>query len=240
MADIEQLKEKVYQANMGLYESNLVIGTFGNVSGRDKKSGLVAIKPSGVDYRELKAGDIVVLDLEGAIVEGDLNPSSDTKTHLELYKAFSDIGGIVHTHSTYATAWAQAKRPVPCLGTTHADYFYGEVPVTGVISDPAIKKDYEQETGTLIIDTFKYIDYHHMKAVLVACHGPFTWGVDAAEAVSLSVTLEEISKSSFLSVMLNPSLKNMKKSLLDKHYLRKHGPGAYYGQGGEKSRSKDK
>ena len=239
MTDLEQLKEKVYQANMGLYKSNLVIGTFGNVSGRDKKSGLVAIKPSGVDYRELKAGDIVVLDLEGAVVEGDLNPSSDTKTHLELYKAFSDIGGIVHTHSTYATAWAQAKRPVPCLGTTHADYFYGEVPVTPVISDTAIKKDYEQETGTLIIDTFKYIDYHHMKAVLVACHGPFTWGIDAAEAVSLSVTLEEISKTSFLSVTLTPSLENMKKSLLDKHYLRKHGPGAYYGQGGEKLRSKD-
>ena len=239
MTDLEQLKEKVYQANMGLYKSNLVIGTFGNVSGRDKKSGLVAIKPSGVDYRELKAGDMVVLDLEGAVVEGDLNPSSDTKTHLELYKAFSDIGGIVHTHSTYATAWAQAKRPVPCLGTTHADYFYGEVPVTPVISDTAIKKDYEQETGTLIIDTFKYIDYHHMKAVLVACHGPFTWGIDAAEAVSLSITLEEISKTSFLSVTLAPSLENMKKSLLDKHYLRKHGPGAYYGQGGEKSRSKD-
>jgi L-ribulose-5-phosphate 4-epimerase len=239
VTDIEQLKEKVYQSNMDLYNSNLVIGTFGNVSGRDKKSGLVAIKPSGVDYRELKAGDIVVLNLEGGIVEGDLNPSSDTKTHLELYKAFSDIGGIVHTHSTYATAWAQANRPVPCLGTTHADYFYGEVPVTDVISDSAIKKDYEQETGSLIIDTFRSIDYHHMKAVLVACHGPFTWGVDAAEAVSLSVTLEEISKTSFFSVTLNPSIKNIQKSLLDKHYLRKHGPGAYYGQDGNKTRSKN-
>jgi L-ribulose-5-phosphate 4-epimerase len=235
MANIKKLKEKVYQANMDLYNSNLVIGTFGNASGRDPDSGLVAIKPSGVDYRKLRAEDIVVLDLEGGIVEGELNPSSDTKTHLELYKAFSDVGGIVHTHSTYATAWAQAKRPVPCLGTTHSDYFYGEVPVTDVISDPAIDKDYEQETGTLIVETFGSIDYHHMKAVLVACHGPFTWGVDAAEAVSLSVTLEEISRTSYISVSLNPSIKNIKKTLLDKHYLRKHGSDAYYGQGGKRA-----
>jgi L-ribulose-5-phosphate 4-epimerase len=235
MGKIKELKEKVYQANMGLYRSNLVIGTFGNASGRDAESGLIAIKPSGVDYRKLRARDMVVLDPEGNVVDGKLNPSSDTKTHLELYRAFTDVGGIVHTHSTYATAWAQARLPVPCLGTTHADYFYGEVPVTDVISDTAIDKDYELETGTLIIETFGSIDYHHMKAVLVACHGPFTWGVDAAEAVSLSVTLEEISKTSFLSVELNPSSKNIKRKLLDKHYLRKHGRNAYYGQSGKMS-----
>jgi L-ribulose-5-phosphate 4-epimerase len=235
MGKIKELKEKVYQANMGLYRSNLVIGTFGNASGRDAESGLIAIKPSGVDYRKLRARHVVVLDPEGNVVDGKLNPSSDTKTHLELYRAFTDVGGIVHTHSTYATAWAQARLPVPCLGTTHADYFYGEVPVTDVISDTAIDKDYELETGALIIETFGSIDYHHMKAVLVACHGPFTWGVDAAEAVSLSVTLEEISKTSFLSVELNPSSKNIKRKLLDKHYLRKHGRNAYYGQSGKMS-----
>jgi L-ribulose-5-phosphate 4-epimerase len=235
MGKIKELKEKVYQANMGLYRSNLVIGTFGNASGRDAESGLIAIKPSGVDYRKLRARHVVVLDPEGNVVDGKLNPSSDTKTHLELYRAFTDVGGIVHTHSTYATAWAQARLPVPCLGTTHADYFYGEVPVTDVISDTAIDKDYELETGALIIETFGSIDYHHMKAVLVACHGPFTWGVDAAEAVSLSVTLEEISKTSFLSVELNPPSKNIKRKLLDKHYLRKHGRNAYYGQSGKMS-----
>ena len=231
-----ELKKKVYEANMKLYQSGLVTATFGNVSGIDRGESLVAIKPSGVSYKKLTPNDIVIVDLEGNKVEGNLNPSSDTKTHLELYRAFPDIGGVAHTHSTYATAWAQAKKAIPCLGTTHADYFYGKVPCTRVISDSCILKDYELETGKLIVDIFKSIDYHYMKAVLVACHGPFSWGEDAIEAVKISIALEEIAKMALYSMIINPILDNIKKSLLDKHYLRKHGKSAYYGQ--KKSLSK--
>src|SRR4030066_2473721 len=226
-----KLKKEVHKANIRLYESGLVTSTFGNVSGMNRERSLVAIKPSGVPYETLTPGDIVLVDLGGNKIEGKLNPSSDTKTHLELYKAFADIGGVAHTHSTYATAWAQAVKDIPCLGTTHADFFYGEIPCTRIIEDNSILKDYELETGRLIVDTFGSIDYHNVKAVLVACHGPFSWGDNAEEAVKISIALEEIAKTALYSIMINPSLKNIKKSLLDKHYLRKHGKCAYYGQG---------
>lgn len=228
--NLSSLKKEVYKANIRLFSSGLVTSTFGNVSGIDRKSSLMAIKPSGVRYDKLTYKDIVVVDLEGNKVEGKLNPSSDTKTHLELYKNFSDIGGIAHTHSIYATAWAQAKRAIPCFGTTHADFFYGEVPCTGVINDSSISRDYELETGKLIVDTFKSKDYHSIKAVLVACHGPFSWGEDAEEAVKISIALEELAEIALYSLMIDPKLKNIKKSLLEKHYLRKHGRSAYYGQ----------
>jgi len=227
---LSELKEEVYKANIRLYQSGLVISTFGNVSGIDRGKSLVAIKPSGIPYKKLTPKDIVLVDLEGNKVEGKLNPSSDTKTHLELYRAFSDIGGVAHTHSTYATAWAQAGKAIPCLGTTHADFFYGEIPCTRVINDSCILKDYELETGKLIVGTFKSKDYHHMKAVLVACHGPFSWGEDTEEAVNISIALEDIAKTALYSMVIDPALDNIKKSLLDKHYLRKHGRGAYYGQ----------
>ena len=228
---LKRLKEEVYRANMMLVERDLVTGTFGNVSGIDRESATVAIKPSGVDYQKLSPADIVLIGLDENIIDGKLNPSSDTKTHLELYKAFQVIGGVAHTHSRFATAWAQAKRPIPCFGTTHADYFYGEIPCTGIISDESIKKDYETETGYLIMNAFKDIDYQSMKAVLVACHGPFSWGDDAIDAAGTSALLEEIAHTAFLSSLLDPSLDNIKKSLLDKHYLRKHGKDATYGQG---------
>jgi len=229
---IRKLKEDVYRANFELVEKNLVIYSFGNASGIDRESGIVVIKPSGVDYREIAPDNMVLVTLDGEVVESELNPSSDTKTHIELYKAFSDIGGVVHTHSLHATAWAQAKLPLPCLGTTHADYFYGEIPCTDVISDEQIARGYEKETGTLIVDTFKNIDYHTMKGVLVACHGPFTWGDDPQDAVFMSDMLEEIARMNFMSALLNPEAKNIKRTLLDKHYLRKHGENAYYGQKG--------
>ena len=225
-----KLKKEVYKANIRLYQSGLVTSTFGNASGIDRSRSLVAIKPSGVSYKNLTPKDIVLVDLEGNKIEGNLNPSSDTRTHLELYKAFPDIGGVAHTHSTYATAWAQAGKAIPCLGTTHADFFYGEIPCTRVINDSCIFKDYELETGKLIVDTFRSKDYHYMKAVLVACHGPFSWGENAIEAVKISIALEEIAETAIYSILIDPKLVNIKKSLLDKHYLRKHGRGAYYGQ----------
>jgi len=228
--NLSKLKKEVYKANIRLYQSGLVISTFGNVSGIDRGKSIIAIKPSGVSYKKLTPEDIVLVDLEGKKVEGKLNPSSDTRTHLELYRAFSDIGGVAHTHSTYATAWSQARKAIPCLGTTHADYFYGEVPCTRVISNSCILKDYELETGKLIVGTFKSKDYHHMKAVLIACHGPFSWGENAGEAVEISIALEEVAKIALYSTLIDPNLGNIKKSLLDKHYLRKHGKGAYYGQ----------
>ena len=228
--NLMMLKEKVYKANIKLYRSGLVPSTFGNVSGIDRNKSLVAIKPSGVSYKKLTPEDMVIVDLNGDKVEGELNPSLDTKTHIELYKAFSDIGGVTHTHSIYASAWAQARKPIPCFGTTHADFFYGEVPCTKIISDGSILKDYELETGKLIVNTFKSKDYHSVKAVLVACHGPFSWGDDAEEAVDVSIALEEIAKIALYSIIINPTLNGIKRSLLDKHYLRKHGKNAYYGQ----------
>ncbi len=229
---ILKLKKDVFNANIALSKSGLVMFTFGNVSGIDRKNKIVSIKPSGVDYDRLKIEDMVLLDLDGNKIDSKLNPSSDTRTHLELYKRFDDIGGVVHTHSRFATAWAQARLSIPCLGTTHADYFYGDVPCTEVISNKQISTDYEKGTGTLIIKTIKKkkIDYRAMRACLVACHGPFTWGASAAEAVEISMLLEEIAKTSFYSTMLNPDVRSIKKELLDKHYLRKHGKNAYYGQ----------
>lgn len=232
---LKRLREDVYRANMEIVDKGLVIFTFGNVSGIDRASGIVAIKPSGVDYSELSPANMVLLDLQGNIVEGDFNPSSDTKTHLKLYNAFEEIGGVVHNHSRYASSWAQAGKPLPCFGTTHADYFYGEIPCTDVISDGSIARDYEDETGALIVDTFRERDYRSMKAVLVACHGPFTWGKDVGEAVFISAVLEEVARMGFLSVTINSDMKNIKQTLLDKHYLRKHGKDAYYGQGGGRS-----
>lgn len=232
---LKRLREDVYRANMEIVDKGLVIFTFGNVSGIDRASGIVAIKPSGVDYSELSPANMVLLDLQGNIVEGDFNPSSDTKTHLKLYNAFEEIGGVVHTHSRYASSWAQAGKPLPCFGTTHADYFYGEIPCTDVISDGSIARDYEDETGALIVHTFRERDYRSMKAVLVACHGPFTWGKDVGEAVFISAVLEEVARMGFLSVTINSDMKNIKQTLLDKHYLRKHGKDAYYGQGGGRS-----
>jgi len=227
---LRKLREAVYRANMELVKRGLVTYTFGNASGIDRQSGIVAIKPSGVEYEKLCPENMVLVDLKGRRVEGEYNPSSDTKTHLKLYQAFDDIGGVVHTHSTFATAWAQARKPLPCFGTTHADYFYGEVPCTDVITDDMIRRDYEEETGNLIIDTFRDRDYHSMPAVLVACHGPFVWGKDPEEAVYLSVMLEEVARTGLLALLLSPELKGIKQALLDKHYLRKHGVDAYYGQ----------
>jgi L-ribulose-5-phosphate 4-epimerase len=230
---LKYLKEEVYKSNIDLVKKNLVTFTFGNASGIDRESKVVAIKPSGVDYDKLSPENIVLVDLEGNIIDGSLSPSSDTRTHIILYKAFPDMGAVVHTHSRYATAWAQAKCALPCLGTTHADYFYGQIPCTKVISDEQIAKDYEEETGNLIVDTFKNenIDYHDIKACLVASHGPFTWGKDCREAVFISAILEEIAQMNLFSLIIDPKLENIKKTLLDKHYLRKHGKDAYYGQG---------
>jgi len=225
-----RLREDVFRANIDLVDKGLVVSTFGNVSGIDRDFGLIAIKPSGVEYADLSAGSMVLLDLEGRKVEGDLNPSSDTKTHVRLYKAFPGIGGVVHTHSTFATAWAQARLPLPCFGTTHADYFHGEVPCTAVITDQQISRDYEEETAVQIIEAFRRIDYRGMPAVLVASHGPFTWGRNAAEAVYHAFMLEYAAEMAAVSVRLNPRLRGVKQTLLDKHYLRKHGKDAYYGQ----------
>jgi L-ribulose-5-phosphate 4-epimerase len=232
---IARLREAVYRANIDLVDKGLVIDTFGNVSGIDRDMGMVAIKPSGVSYDRLSAETMVLLDMDGKRIEGDLNPSSDTKTHLHLYHAFPGIGGVVHTHSRMATSWAQAKRPLPCLGTTHADYFHGEIPCTAVITDEQILRDYEEETGVQIVEAFTSIDYRSMPGVLVASHGPFTWGRDAADAVHNSVILEYVAEMAAAAFALNPSLTAVRQTLLDKHYLRKHGKGAYYGQGGGKA-----
>ncbi|MBM3708831.1 MAG: L-ribulose-5-phosphate 4-epimerase AraD [Actinobacteria bacterium] len=226
------LKKSVYSANMRLQEEKLVMFTFGNVSGIDRERQIVAIKPSGVDYNKLTYEDIVLVSLDGKIVHGNLNPSSDTKTHLKLYMEFLEIGGVAHTHSIFATAFAQAHLPIKCLGTTHADYFFGDIPCSKVITDKSIGRDYEEETGNLIIDTFRVrnLSYKDMKACLVASHGPFTWGSDAGEAVFISAVLEEIARLNIFTQLLNPSISSIRKTLLDKHYLRKHGKNAYYGQ----------
>ena len=229
---LQRLREDVYKANMDLVARGLVVSTFGNVSGIDREMGLIAIKPSGVDYDELAPATLVILDLDGKKVDGELNPSSDTKTHVRLYREFRDIGGVVHTHSRHATAWAEAKRPLPCLGTTHADYFHGEVPCTAVITDEQISRDYEEETAVQILDAFRTLDYRAMPAVLVASHGPFTWGKNAAEAGYHAWMLEFAAEMAAMAVMINPRIRGVRQSLLDKHYRRKHGKDAYYGQGG--------
>jgi L-ribulose-5-phosphate 4-epimerase len=232
METLAALRERVYRANMRLQELGLITATFGNASGIDRESGTVFIKPSGVDYESLSPQNMVPVSLEGRVLEGDLNPSSDTKTHLRLYRAFPEIGGVVHTHSRYATAWAQARRPLPCFGTTHADVFYGEVPCTAVMRDEQIRRDYEEETAVQILETFARLDYRSMPGVLVACHGPFTWGATPELAVYHSQMLEEVARTGLYSLCLNPRLRGIKRSLLDKHYLRKHGRDAYYGQKG--------
>lgn len=228
---LKKLKKEVYDANMLLPHYGLVTFTWGNVSGIDREKGLFVIKPSGVDYDDLIPEDLVVLDLEGNQVEGDLNPSSDTKTHLELYNRFPGINGIVHTHSPWATSWAQAGRDIPCYGTTHADYMYGTIPCVRNLTAEELD-DYERNTGILIADLFeaRKIDYQAMPAVLCKNHGPFTWGKDAHNAVHNAVVLEEVAKMAARSEWLNPAAEAAPQSLQDKHYLRKHGPDAYYGQ----------
>lgn len=227
---LERLKQEVLEANLDLPKYNLVTFTWGNVSGIDRERGLVVIKPSGVPYEKLKLEDLVVVDLDGNKVEGDLKPSSDTPTHLVLYRAFSQIGGIVHTHSPWATSWAQAGRPIPALGTTHADYFYGEIPVTRPITREEIENAYELETGNVIVETFKDRDPSQVPSVLVNSHAPFNWGKDPHEAVHNAVVLEEVAKMALHTYALNPGINPMDQALLDKHFLRKHGASAYYGQ----------
>lgn len=229
---LEKLKEQVYLANMELPKRGLVTYTWGNVSGIDREKGLFVIKPSGVDYDVLKPGDMVVMDLQGNRVEGDLNPSSDTKTHLVLYNAFPEIGGIVHTHSPHAVAWAQAGEDLPCYGTTHADYFYGSVPCARHLTQEELDEDYERNTGLTIVETFRErgIDPKAVPAVLCYSHGPFTWGKDADQAVYHSVVLEECAKMGILTRVLNPHAAPAPQRMQDKHYMRKHGPNAYYGQ----------
>ena len=228
---LEKLKEEVLQANLDLVRQGLVIYTWGNVSGIDRERGLVVIKPSGVCYDVMQASDMVVVDLDGNVVESDLNPSSDTPTHLALYKAFPQIGGVVHTHSTFATAWAQAGMDIPALGTTHADYFHGAIPCTDDMSAEQINGEYEAETGTVIIDRFKEAGLNpiHTPAVLVKNHGPFAWGKNPAEAVYHSKVLEEVAKMAYISLTLQPQA-TIKPELIEKHFMRKHGPNAYYGQ----------
>lgn len=233
MSKYQYLKEQVYEANMEIPREDLAIVTFGNVSGIDRSGGVVAIKPSGVPYHRLKVEDIVIVDLDNVVVEGSMRPSSDTKTHTLLYKSFPSIGGVCHTHSTYAVAWAQAIRPIPNLGTTHADHLTASIPVTAVMSDEMIERDYELETGNQILDLFGKgkLSYEEVEMVLVACHGPFTWGKDPAKAIYNSIVLEEIAKMAYLTLQINPSAVAIKQSLCDKHYFRKHGKDAYYGQG---------
>jgi L-ribulose-5-phosphate 4-epimerase len=224
------LREQVLDANLELVRRGLVLYTFGNVSAIDRSHGLVAIKPSGVPYEALTTEDIVVSDLKGAIVEGKLRPSSDLATHLELYKSFPNIGGVAHTHSEFATAWAQAETPIPCLGTTHADYFHGPVPVTERLSASAIDRDYELETGTTICRTFSKLDPSAIPAVLVAGHAPFCWGANAAEAAHHAVILEYVARMAYHTLSINSGSRPLTRELHDKHFLRKHGRNAYYGQ----------
>jgi L-ribulose-5-phosphate 4-epimerase len=226
---LEKLKEQVYQANLDLVKHNLVVFTWGNVSGIDRASGMVVIKPSGVSYSKMKPIDMVVMNLYGKVVEGNLKPSSDAPTHLILYRQFLNIGGVVHTHSGWATSWAQAGKSIPAIGTTHADYFYGEIPCTRKMTKKEIQGDYELETGKVIIETFKDKNPDQIPGVLVNNHGPFAWGTDANDAVHNAVVMEEVAKMTFRSLQLNP-LTTMDQELLDKHFLRKHGKSAYYGQ----------
>ena len=229
---LEKLKEEVYKANLELPKRGLVLFTWGNVSGIDREKGLIVIKPSGVEYENMKAEDMVVVDLEGKIVEGELNPSSDTPTHIELYKKFPNIGGVVHTHSTHATIWAQSGRDIKAYGTTHGDYFYGPIPCTRKMTPEEIGGEYEKDTGTVIIETFEKrgIDPDSVPAVLVNSHGPFTWGKNPHDAVHNSVVLEELARMAMYTEQINKDIQPMQQELLDKHFLRKHGVNAYYGQ----------
>ena len=229
---LEELKEKVFKANIDLVKNNLVVLTWGNVSGIDREKGLVVIKPSGVSYDDMKASDMVVVDLDGNVVEGNLRPSSDTITHIELYKKYESLGGIVHTHSTFATSWAQAKRDIPSYGTTHADTFYGSVPCTRKLSNEEIKTEYERNTGFVIIETLenRNIEILSVPGIIVGSHGPFSWGETPDKAVSNAVVLEEVAKMALITESLNKDITPIEKDLQDKHYFRKHGENAYYGQ----------
>lgn len=226
---LEKLKEEVFRANLDLVKHGLVIFTWGNVSGIDRESGLVVIKPSGVDYDVMKASDMVVVDLDGNVVEGSLRPSSDTPTHIALYKAFPEIGGVVHTHSTYATAWAQAGIDLPNIGTTHADYFHNAIPCTGDMTAEEVNGDYELETGNVIVKRFEGINPMHTPGVLVKNHGPFAWGKNPHDAVHNAVVMEQVAKMAAIAYQINPGL-TMNQLLVEKHFNRKHGPNAYYGQ----------
>lgn len=226
----EELKQRVCEANLDLQRHGLVVFTWGNVSGIDRDAGIMAIKPSGISYDKLTPASIVLLDLQGNVMEGDLRPSSDTPTHLELYRSFPGLGGITHTHSAYATMWAQAQREIPCFGTTHADHFYGAVPVTDTMTPQEIEQQYEANTGRVIVRRFASLDPMQMPAVLVANHGPFTWGAGPAESVANAVVLEEVARIASGTREINPEQEPISDALLDKHYLRKHGRNAYYGQ----------
>ncbi|GAA0485992.1 L-ribulose-5-phosphate 4-epimerase [Salinibacillus aidingensis] len=227
---LEDLKQSVLEANLDLTRYGLVTFTWGNVSGISREDDLVVIKPSGVPYHALKQEDMVVVDLDGNVVEGNLNPSSDTPTHIVLYQNFPEIGGVVHTHAQASTSWAQAGKGIPALGTTHADYFYGTIPCTRPMTESEINGAYEHETGKVIVETFRDINSNEIPGVLVNSHAPFTWGKDPNEAVHNAVVLEEISKMAQQTYQLNPVISSMDQVLLDKHYLRKHGTKAYYGQ----------
>lgn len=229
---LEQLKEEVFQANLELPRQGLIKYTWGNVSGFDEETQYFVIKPSGVDYENMEASDMVVVDLEGNVIEGDLKPSSDVLTHAVLYKNFKGIKGIVHTHSPWATAWAQAGLDVPAYGTTHADTFYGEIPCARFLTDEEITEAYEKETGHVIVETFKErgLDYNAIPGVLLKGHGPFTWGDSPDSAVVNAVVLDEVCKMNYYAKQLNPGLEKLPQNVLDKHYLRKHGEDAYYGQ----------
>ena len=229
---LKKLKHAVYEANMELPRRGLVTYTWGNVSGIDRERGLVVIKPSGVSYDELTPEDLVVLDLDGNVVDGKLNPSSDTRTHLELYKAFPEIGGIVHTHSPYAVGWAQAGQDIPAYGTTHADYFYGPVPCCRSLTEQEVEEDYERNTGLVIVETFRQreLDPVHVPGAICRNHGPFTWGRDAAQAVYHAVVLEEVAKMAVYTTQIAPDAEPAPQYVLNKHFMRKHGPNAYYGQ----------
>ena len=226
---LELLKETVYQANLDLVKHGLVIFTWGNVSAIDRTTNLVVIKPSGVSYDEMKAEHMVVVDLDGNVVEGDFKPSSDTATHLALYKAFPNLGGVVHTHSTYATAWAQAGLDIPNIGTTHADYFSDAIPCTRDMTQQEVESEYEKETGTVIIERFQDLNPDFIPGVLVKNHGPFSWGKNAHDAVHNAVVMEQVAKMAFIAYGVNPDL-TMNEHLIKKHFYRKHGPKAYYGQ----------
>lgn len=229
MKQLDELKQQVFRANLDLVAHGLVLFTWGNVSAIDREKKLVVIKPSGVSYDNMKAEDMVVVDMDGNRVGGNYKPSSDTATHLELYKAFPDIGGVVHTHSTYATAWAQAGCDIPNIGTTHADYFSDAIPCTRDMTEEEVRSAYERETGSVIIERFKGLDPLHIPGVLVKNHGPFSWGKDADEAVYNAVVMEQVAKMAFISLQVNPQL-TMNRLLIEKHFSRKHGPDAYYGQ----------
>jgi L-ribulose-5-phosphate 4-epimerase len=226
---LEELKKTVCEANLELVRQKLVLYTWGNVSGIDRGSGLMVIKPSGVSYDGMNPGHMVVVDMNGDVVEGNFRPSSDTLTHLELYRAFPGIGGIVHTHSAHAVAWAQALKAIPALGTTHADHFYGEIPCTRILSQEEVERGYEKETGLVIVETFKYLDPLHTPGVLVGNHGPFAWGVNPEKAVYTAVVLEEVARMALFTAQLG-NLDPIRQYLLDKHFYRKHGKDAYYGQ----------